>query len=98
MKHAELNGKLEKGYRLVQLSKNNIPFRRGRGRPICEILRQGRKVCGRGIAAESAMTAMATMCVMKGVLVLVEVVARVSAVLKMANVAMQYSNIPTLHR
>jgi hypothetical protein len=44
------------------------------------------------------MTARATMCVAKGVPVLVELVARVSTVLKMAIVAMQYSNTPTLHR
>jgi hypothetical protein len=56
------------------------------------------KCLAEGSPQKAAMTAMATMCVVKGVPFLVEVVARLSAVLTNAIVAMQYSNNPTLHR
>jgi hypothetical protein len=98
MKHAEHNGKLEKDYRLVQLSETRFHSVADVAARFVKSFDKVKKCLAEGSPQKAAMTAMAKMCVAKGVPVLVEVVARVSAVLKKAIVAMQYSNNPTLHR
>jgi hypothetical protein len=98
MKHAERNGKLEKGYRLVQLSETRFHSVADVAARFVKSFDKVKKCLAEGSPQKAAMTAMATMCVVKGVPVLVEVAARISAVLKKAIVAMQYSNNPTLHR
>jgi hypothetical protein len=82
MKHAELNGKLEKGYRLVQLSETRFHSVADVAARFVKSFDKVEKCLAEGSPQKVAMTAMATVCVVKGVPVLLEVVARVSAVLK----------------
>jgi hypothetical protein len=79
MKHAELNGKMEKGYRLVQLSETRFHSVADVAARFVKSFDKVEKFLAEGSPLKAAMTAMATMCVVKGVPVLAEVVARVSA-------------------
>jgi hypothetical protein len=94
---ADLNGKFEKSCRVMQLSEARFHSVTDVAARFVKSFDKVENCLAEGSPQNAAMTAMATMCVVKGVPVLVEVVARVFAVLKKAIVAMQYSNNPTLH-